>query len=112
VIFSDIASNSSILRDDVKDESGRTAKIRDSCRKVAEEGFQYIWIDTCCIDKNSSAELSEAINSMYTWYKAAKRCYAYLADVSANVDVREKDSEFAKSKWFEKGWTLQELIAP
>lgn len=112
MIFSDIASDTSILRDDVKDESGRTAKIRDSCRKVAEEGFQYIWIDTCCIDKSSSVELPEAINSMYSWYKAAKRCYATLADVSANVEVREKDSEFVKSKWFERGWTLQELIAP
>ncbi|KAH7138397.1 heterokaryon incompatibility protein-domain-containing protein, partial [Dendryphion nanum] len=74
-------------------------------RQAAQDGFQYFWVDTCCIDKTSSAELSEAINSMYSWYQAAGVCYAYLAD------VKSKDS-LSTSKWFTRGWTLQELLAP
>src|ERR1700733_11317378 len=75
---------------------------------AAADGFHYIWIDTCCIDKASSAELSEAINSTYRWYHESGVCYAYLADVPPNA----VDDEFAKSRWFTRGWTLQELIAP
>ena len=75
---------------------------------AAADGFHYIWIDTCCIDKASSAELSEAINSTYRWYHESGVCYAYLADVPPNA----VDNEFAKSRWFTRGWTLQELIAP
>ncbi len=63
------------------------------------EGLEYIWIDTCCIDKSSSAELSEALNSMYPWYQKAQICYAYLADVPASVDTSSMDSEFGKSRW-------------
>jgi ankyrin repeat protein len=74
-------------------------------RQAAQDGFQYFWVDTCCIDKTSSAELSEAINSMYSWYQAADVCYAYLADV-------ESKDGFSTSKWFTRGWTLQELLAP
>lgn len=68
--------------------------------------------DTCCIDKNSSAELSESINSMYRWYQRAERCYAYLADVPSDEDPRIENSCFMRSRWFTRGWTLQELIAP
>ncbi|KAG9197870.1 hypothetical protein G6514_000762 [Epicoccum nigrum] len=76
------------------------------CRKqAADDGLSFFWVDTCCIDKTSSAELSEAINSMYMWYKAAEICYAYLADVPS-IDT------LSKSRWFTRGWTLQELIAP
>jgi hypothetical protein len=72
------------------------------------------WIDSCCIDKTSSAELSEAINSMFRWYQNAQVCYAYLSDVPAieDLDHYRKDSEFRRSKWFTRGWTLQELLAP
>ncbi|KAH9203297.1 heterokaryon incompatibility protein-domain-containing protein, partial [Leptodontidium sp. 2 PMI_412] len=79
-------------------------KVRKACSVAAADGFEYIWIDTCCIDKTSSAELSEALNSMYRWYQEARECYAYLADVPYN--------SFRKSRWFTRGWTLQELIAP
>lgn len=79
-------------------------KLRNACSVAAADGFDYIWIDTCCIDKTSSAELSEAINSMYRWYQEAEVCYAYLADVPF--------CEFSQSRWFTRGWTLQELIAP
>ncbi|KAK0723609.1 heterokaryon incompatibility protein-domain-containing protein, partial [Lasiosphaeria miniovina] len=83
------------------------AKIAGACAVARREGFDWIWIDTCCIDKSSSAELSEAINSMFNWYKDADVCYAYLSDVlDLDLDV------FAASRWFKRGWTLQELIAP
>ncbi|GME40967.1 BRCT domain-containing protein [Neofusicoccum parvum] len=86
-------------------------KIVDSCKQAAKDRFGYIWVDTCCIDKQSSAELSEAINSMYAWYSEADICYAYLADATDGVDP-EVDTEFAESEWFDRGWTLQELVAP
>ncbi|THV00330.1 hypothetical protein K435DRAFT_934148 [Dendrothele bispora CBS 962.96] len=77
-------------------------KIQKSCELAKRKGFGYIWNDTCCIDKESSAELSEAINSMYRHYGNSGVCYAYLVDVS-----RER-----LSRWFTRGWTLQELLAP
>lgn len=80
-------------------------KIQRSCDQALQDGLKYVWIDTCCIDKNSSAELSEAINSMFAWYKHSNKCYAYLADVFGPL-------ELSKSRWFERAWTLQELLAP
>jgi hypothetical protein len=93
------------------------AKISGCCKKALADGFSYCWIDTCCIDKTSSAELSEAINSMYKWYEGSCICYVYLSDVteesknlSCNSDGAKKS--FALTRWFKRGWTLQELIAP
>jgi hypothetical protein len=83
-------------------------KIEYTCRQAQQDGLEYSWVDTCCIDKSSSTELSEAINSMYAWYKNSAVCYAILTDVSKS-DFR---SAFPKSRWFTRGWTLQELIAP
>ena len=85
-------------------------KIRKCCERARNNGFRYVWIDTCCIDKTSSAELSEAINSMYKWYKAATICYAYLEDILSLESCSEAALE--SSRWFTRGWTLQELIAP
>ncbi|EIW54397.1 HET-domain-containing protein, partial [Trametes versicolor FP-101664 SS1] len=79
-------------------------KIKGCCLLAAQLGLLWIWIDTGCIDKTSSAELSEAINSMFQWYKQADVCYAYLADAV--------HSPFRRSIWHTRGWTLQELIAP
>ncbi|KAK3331260.1 heterokaryon incompatibility protein-domain-containing protein [Apodospora peruviana] len=87
------------------------AKLQGSAALARSEGLGYIWIDTCCIDKSSSAELSEAINSMFAWYRDAEKCYAYLADVD-EVTSPEGQLSFRASKWFTRGWTLQELIAP
>lgn len=86
-------------------------KIKFCTTQTLEDGFQYCWIDTCCIDKSSSAELSEAINSMYAWYKNSEACYVYLADVVAQRSTTI-DSQLEKSRWFTRGWTLQELLAP
>lgn len=89
------------------------AKVEHSCRLARQTGINYAWVDTCCIDKTSSAELSEAINSMFRWYASAAVCYAYLADLNAEDPVdAEPTSQFARCRWFTRGWTLQELIAP
>nr|VWO96236.1 DNA gyrase subunit A (EC [Ganoderma boninense] len=93
-------------------KSRLSEKVRRACEVARRDGYCYIWIDSCCIDKESSAELSEAINSMYNWYRGAQVCYGFLADVSPNEDVRKQDSEFRNSRWFKRGWTLQELVAP
>ncbi|KAF9065404.1 heterokaryon incompatibility protein-domain-containing protein, partial [Rhodocollybia butyracea] len=87
------------------------SKIARACELARSEDREYIWIDTCCIDKSSSSELSEAINSMYRYYVEAQVCYAYLADVQSDLP-RSLDFTFRVCKWFTRGWTLQELIAP
>ncbi|TRX88404.1 hypothetical protein FHL15_010717 [Xylaria flabelliformis] len=86
--------------------------------QAQKDGLGYFWIDTCCIDKSSSAELSEAVNSMFRWYESAHTCYTFLSDVEARQkpDDHEPDqawvTTFSNSRWFTRGWTLQELIAP
>ena len=130
-------------------------KIQHACDQAAEDGLSYVWVDTCCIDKSSSSELSEAINSMFSYYQRAARCYAYLTDVpgdhvdlcddldmdanstesapsrsgnsagrphaedlteyssvSTSVAAATRMLTFRKRRWFTRGWTLQELIAP
>lgn len=87
-------------------------KILGCCELSTSEGYDYTWIDTCCIDKTSSAELSEAINSMFKWYYMAGICYAYLGDVDSRDTDPIRSKPFAGSRWFTRGWTLQELIAP
>ena len=96
------------------ERTARFAKVRDSCRQARRDGYGYIWIDTCCIDKTSSTELSEAINSMYQWYKNSAVCYVYLSDVDENPFDRysRTDRNIYHSRWFTRGWTLQELIPP
>jgi hypothetical protein len=88
------------------------SKIKACCQQALADGYEWVWVDTCCIDKSSSAELSEAINSMFRWYKEAAICYGYLADVPSDDDLPASGSAFSKSRWFKRGWTLQELIAP
>ncbi len=80
-------------------------KVLRCCEKAKKDGYDYTWIDTCCI-KSSSAELSEAINSMFQWYSDADRCYTYL------FDVPKLKATVQESEWFERGFTLQELLAP
>ena len=83
-------------------------KIDRFCQIAARKGFKWVWVDTCCIDKKSSAELSEAINSMYQWYHNAQECLIYLSDVEEGNDAES----IQDSAWFTRGWTVQELLAP
>jgi hypothetical protein len=90
------------------------------CKKQAsDDELAYVWIDTCCINRKSEPELSEAVNSMFRWYKNAARCYVYLSDVDTSQErtvagscSQEWETLFPRSRWWTRGWTLQELIAP
>jgi hypothetical protein len=86
-------------------------KIEQICAGARHHGIPYAWVDTCCIDKSSSAELSESINSMYHWYRSAVVCVAYLEDLKAGHGDAPED-QLRLCRWFTRGWTLQELIAP
>ncbi|KAI0827863.1 heterokaryon incompatibility protein-domain-containing protein [Trametes gibbosa] len=95
-------------------------KVRRFCLLARAKGFDWLWLDTCCIDKTSSSELSEALNSMYTWYHEATVCYVYLHDVpplpegpcADPNELTDYEDSFVNSVWFTRGWTLQELLAP
>ncbi|KAH8592855.1 heterokaryon incompatibility protein-domain-containing protein [Bisporella sp. PMI_857] len=93
-------------------------KIRGCCKTALLDGFEYVWVDTCCINKESSAELSEAINSMYRWYSDSDVCYVYLSDVPRDRTIpivegfSARETSIVKSRYFTRSWTLQELIAP
>ena len=92
-------------------------KIRFCEMQAAKDGLQHFWVDTCCINKANHSELSEAITSMFRWYQGAAKCYVYLSDVSSDWDDNEQKRSlwkalFRSSKWFRRGWTLQELLAP
>jgi hypothetical protein len=99
-------------------ESGRAnekpgyRKIDYLCQEATKDLLYWAWCDTCCIDKSSSAELSESINSMYQWYQGAAICYAYLSDVLTTDAHPENKRHIQQSRWFTRGWTLQELLAP
>jgi hypothetical protein len=108
---------------DITDGTGTSKagynKIRFCADQTRRDELQYFWVDTCCIDKSNSTELSEAINSMFRWYREAAKCYVYLTEVAKPALDAEDTSDklawelsFKKSRWFTRGWTLQELIAP
>ncbi|VUC22964.1 unnamed protein product [Clonostachys rosea] len=120
------------------------AKVKDYCDRAAKDGWEWAWMDTCCIDKTNPADTQEAINAMFRWYQKAGICYARLDDVDAYKSIdeaqltdveRPEDGDLdettgfnsilnnkqahdaigrslVKSKWFTRGWTLQELLAP
>jgi hypothetical protein len=104
--------NELTFKDIERDGYISSRKIDGCCEKALKHRVGYVWVDTCCIDKCSSAELSEAINSMWNWYGESRVCYAYLSDVPPGTDVYDKDSAFSRSRWFTRGWTLQELLSP
>lgn len=91
-------------------------KLQFCAKQAAADGLRFFWVDTCCIDKKNAVELGAAINSMFRWYQNAARCYVYLSDISrSNIeadDERVWEKAFRTSRWFTRGWTLQELIAP
>ncbi|KAH3958541.1 hypothetical protein HBH98_078060 [Parastagonospora nodorum] len=94
-------------------------KLRFCSERAAADSLEYFWVDTCCINKATSVELSTAINSMFRWYQRAKKCYVYLSNVSVPNEVADAEAfrisweqDFRRSHWFTRGWTLQELLAP
>ena len=92
-------------------------KLQFCAKQAKHDDLHYFWADTCCINKQDLAELTTAINSMFRWYQNAARCYVYLSDVSlqtqdAQFIHRDWESAFRNSRWFRRGWTLQELLAP
>ncbi|KAL6150010.1 hypothetical protein ACJQWK_02937 [Exserohilum turcicum] len=108
-----------ILNGNYKKKEEGYQKLRFCAEQAAQDGLQYFWIDTCCIDRWNNSERSKAINSMFQWYKNAARCYVFLSDVSASTSTstesvlcRDRNVSLRQSKWFTRGWTLQELIAP
>ena len=139
ISFSDLDSRFAVKTDAVRTKPG-FLKLQRCCMQALADGLEYAWvsiarldrrfgarpytnaahsamltnlqIDTCCIDKSSSADLSEAINSIFTWYGKAAICYAYLDDVPEAVDGNSPQSSLIKTLWATRGWTLQELIAP
>ena len=106
VTFKDIQDNPEQAR-----SKAGYRKIEFCGKQAASDNLEYFWVDTCCIDKSNNAELAEAINSMFRWYHNATKCYVYLADVSMSSQD-DSDQALQKSRWFTRGWTLQELIAP
>ncbi|CAK7207068.1 hypothetical protein SEUCBS139899_009876 [Sporothrix eucalyptigena] len=129
-ILSHTWGSDEVLLKDLADGKGKTKlgyeKLQFCGEQARRDGLRYFWVDTCCIDKNSSAELQETISCMFRFYRDAVKCYVYLADVSrisSSTDDDDDDDDekpllsrwkpaFRKSRWFTRGWTLQELIAP
>ncbi|KAF9474805.1 hypothetical protein BDN70DRAFT_769036, partial [Pholiota conissans] len=81
-------------------------KLAGFCRTAWKEyGLALVWMDTICINKDSSSELDESIRSMYAWYERADICIVYLSETHTTTHIPD-------DTWFTRGWTLQELIAP
>jgi hypothetical protein len=116
------ADDEEVTYNDMVEGSGKFKtghrKIRFCGEQAARDGLQYFWVDTCCIKKSDAVELQRSINSMFRWYKNAAKCYVYLSDISIPDDNVKSDSKldfetaFRMAKWFTRGWTLQELLAP
>jgi hypothetical protein len=105
---------------DIKEKTGSTKvgykKLLFCGHQAKADHLDYFWVDTCCIDKDSGPQLQRAINTMFYWYQNASRCYVYLADVTIYSRDGQRhvewESAFRNSRWFTRGWTLQELLAP
>jgi hypothetical protein len=124
-ILSHTWGNEEVTYSELIDSAGKEksgigwSKLHFCARRAAADGIPYFWVDTCCINKSTSVELQSAINSMFQWYKRAVKCYVYLPDVSVPEGVNDAEASrtawieaFRRSRWFTRGWTLQELVAP
>lgn len=105
------------LEDGVAEGKPGYEKIMFCGNQASRYGLKYFWVDTCCIDKTNQTELTESIVSMYRWYQKSTVCFAYLSDVSSQGGNSQQsppawDKALRKSRWFTRGWTLQELLAP
>jgi hypothetical protein len=114
--FQEFQQVSETKNDRITSKAGYS-KITAACDMALKKGYGYAWVDTCCIDKTSSAELTEAINSMFGWYRQSQVCYVYLSDfVLDTADIPSQQNQFEagfrQCRWFTRGWCLQELLAP
>ncbi|KAK4451027.1 hypothetical protein QBC34DRAFT_61486 [Podospora aff. communis PSN243] len=104
------------LKDGTGEKKAGYAKIKFCGDQAQSDGLKYFWVDTCCIDKSDAAELQHTLNTMFQWYRNSAKCYVYLADVSTCQQGADGNPSwklaFQNSRWFTRGWTLQELIAP
>ena len=115
------ADDDEVTFNDVQTGVGKSkagySKVEFCARQAKKDRLDHVWVDTCCINKANYTELDEAIRSMFRWYQNAERCYVYLSDVTAgprddHQTLPHWRSTFGKSRWFSRGWTLQELLAP
>lgn len=107
---------------DIEENSGHNKygykKLIFCGKKARDDQLRYFWVDTCCINKDSSTDVDESLASMFRWYRNAKRCYVYLADVPGNDSGSAQmlptawEAAFRRNRWLTRGWTLQELLAP
>jgi hypothetical protein len=111
VAYKDLQNHSNIEDVDTRLKGG-FQKIFFCAAQAKQDGLDYFWVDTCCIDKANNTELSKAINSMFRWDQNAKKCYVFLSDVENDILEHDGESAFRQSRWFRRGWTLQELLAP
>ncbi|KAK1071551.1 hypothetical protein LTR74_003181 [Friedmanniomyces endolithicus] len=102
-MIGDIQNRSNVDKSGFQKVEGFAKYVRANFKDV-----EWLWIDTCCINQDSSQEVNEAVNSMFSWYANAYVCLAYLTDVFDSKEKHELDA----SEWFRRGWTLQELLAP
>jgi hypothetical protein len=109
--FKDLQNYSNIEEVDAKVREGYR-KIFFCAQQAKHDNLNHFWVDTCCIDKANNTELSKAINSMFRWYQNAEKCYVFLSDVRNDTLEGDGESAFKQSRWFGRGWTLQELLAP
>ncbi|KAK3068563.1 hypothetical protein LTR53_013763, partial [Teratosphaeriaceae sp. CCFEE 6253] len=101
------------FRKGVNKDSAGYRKVVDFCTFARSRVREWVWVDTVCIDKRSSAEVSEAVNSMFAWYQQARECFALLTDVPPFAHGRERVLQGVwTSEWWTRGWTLQECLAP
>ncbi|KAJ8106343.1 hypothetical protein ONZ43_g7097 [Nemania bipapillata] len=118
VVFEDMIESVGRQKFRYRQKSG-SRKIDHCAEWAAADGLPYFWVDSCCINKSNYTELQEAITSMFRWYQNAEKCYVYLPDVITDdaghdkpLSQRAWESSFRRSRWFTRGWTLQELLAP
>ncbi|KAF4946504.1 hypothetical protein FGADI_11142 [Fusarium gaditjirri] len=131
VTYRDMKTRTGDIKNDVYKQKG-WSKLKDYCDRAFKDGWEWAWMDTCCIDKTNPVDTQEAINGMFRWYQDAGVCYAHLGDVSLSkasqiVSLPEGTdldpstnrllraalkNSFISAKWFTRGWTLQELLAP
>lgn len=115
------ADDDEVTFDDVEKKTGYSkagyAKLWFCANQAKRDGLDYCWVDSCCINKANLSELSKAITSMFSWYQSAAKCYVYLSDVSVGARSQPTmrhtwEADFKTSRWWTRGWTLQELLAP